>query len=111
MKLPKQQIVQTIEDTQHKDELVWWEDEFDYSSWAAVEWSDTYERADLSWQWHLTLSQNPDWHYVVVSHIHKNITVENWITEHYPMCEFRYENNHFLIKDADVATIIALKFV
>ena len=42
---------------------------------------------------------------------YKNTTVQNWIKENYPDCEFKFEREYFLIEKSEVATMVALKWV
>lgn len=91
------------------------------SDWAAfdedldldVYYHDYEDNRELSWMWYLEadeLQVNEGWKYVVHHPMHKNATVGHWIEETFPGAEFKYERNHFLIKDAEVATMVTLKF-
>lgn len=102
MKIPKNDVEKELIESDHWymfDEE--WEDYRDYEDYR-----------ELSWMWYLEASelQVEGWKYVVHHPMHKNATIGHWIEETFPGAEFKYENNHFLIKDAEVATMVALKF-
>lgn len=73
---------------------------------------DRVTDGEMSWQWYMSIGlvRDEGWKYVVISEDHKGVTVANWLKETYPECEFKHERNHFLIKDPDVATWVALKW-
>ena len=95
-------------------------DELSSDHWQQMyddEWDDIVEEywsnvasGEMSWQWYMYLKQHQDWYPVVINNDYKNVMVDIWIKENYPSCEFEYEKNHFLIKDSDVATMVALKW-
>lgn len=109
MKIPKKDIEKELIESDHWQGLdsVW--DDID------EEWDlyhDYEDNRDLSWMWYLEADelQVEGWKYVVHHPNHKNVTVGHWIEEAFPGAEFKYERNHFLIKDAEVATMMTLKF-
>lgn len=87
-----------------------WLDEYD--DWMAHRADEYWEQVDrdMSWQWYMKLSQHKDWHSVIISKVHKNTTVANWLKETYPGVGFEYEREHFLIELHDVAMMVALKW-
>ena len=67
-------------------------------------------QGEMTWQWYMKLAQNKDWHYVVINPLHKHLTIKNWLSEHYPGCEYTNESHHFLFKEESIATMVALKW-
>ena len=105
-KVPKDVVINEL----HEDNI--WDD---MDEWLDPYWEEYWDEVtvgEMSWQWYMEVSirYREDWRYVIVSDTHKNITVENWIKENYLNCTFRYERNHFLIKEHDIATMVALKW-
>ena len=68
------------------------------------------EDMNRSWRWYMMIDRykSQGWAHIVISSDHKNKTVANWLTEN--KVEFQYEGQEFLINDAKMATITALKF-
>ena len=104
MKIPKNVVIESIEQADI------WSDEYeDWMSRRADEYWEQVDR-DMSWQWYMKLSRHKDWHTVIISKAHKNITVANWLKETYPGVGFEYEREHFLIEKHDVAMVVALQW-
>ncbi len=100
-----------IDDAMEQEDI--WVDEFyelPDSYWQ--EYFGDLERGDMSWQWYMEVSirRREGWQHLIISPDYKNITVKNWLEETYPNCMFKFERNHFLIKEHDVATMMALKW-
>ena len=106
MKVPKQVIIDEISSNNVWTEFDEWVDDY----WEAY-WDDV-TTGEMSWQWYMEVSirYREDWRYVIINKDYKNIAVENWIKENYPKCQYKNERNHFLIKEHDVATMVALKW-
>ena len=107
-KVPVHQVIQERIDNDiwTDDEMSWWSDEYREDYWGGV------HSGEMSWQWYMAIStlRSKGWKYVVINPNHKNVTVINWIKENYPDCEYKNEDNHFLIEQAEVATMVALKW-
>ena len=91
-------------------EDIWTEDEWQDEYWE--EYWDEVTSGEMSWQWYMqvVLAHQEDWKYIIVNSIHKAETVMHWMNNNYPTCTYKREHNHFLIKEHDVATMVALRW-
>jgi hypothetical protein len=101
-KVPAHQVIQEQIDSDI------WQDEYEYRE----DYWDSVHSGEMSWWWWYAVStlRSKGWKYVVINPNHKNVTVINWIKENYPNCEYRNQDDHFLIEQAEVATMVALKW-
>ena len=107
-KVPVHQVLQEQIDSDiwSADDVIWWHNEYSEDYWDGV------HSGEMSWQWYMErdIRLREGWKYVVIDPNHKNVTVINWIKENYPDCKYKNEDNHFLIEQAEVATMVALKW-
>ena len=94
-KVPKGKVLDELSEGNIWTEYDEWLDDYWESYW------DDISSGDLSWQWYMEVSirYREDWRYVIINKDYKNVAVETWIKENYPTCTFKYERNHFLIKE------------
>ena len=104
-KISKRQVLNEL-----YGEDIWSEDEWRDEYW--IEYWDDVTNGEMSWQWYMqvALAHQEGWKYVVVNPIHKAETVMNWVNDNYPDCTYKRERNHFLFKESDVATVVALNW-
>lgn len=106
-KLQGHQITQIIDDEYTwSDDETWWLDEYRENYWDGV------LSGEMSWQWYMEVSlrRREGWTYVIINKNYKNIAVENWIKENSPNCKYKYESQHFLIEQQEVAMMVTLQW-
>lgn len=96
-KLVEQELVSPREDE-------WWEfcheqEQRDWSNWDQHSWS---------WYMEVSIRRDEGWTHVKINPAHKNSTVMWWLREQGAV--YKHSQDEFLIKDSDVATMVALKW-
>lgn len=101
-KLPPKLVEQELS-SPREDE--WWEFTYDLEQ---RDWSNWDQHP---WEWYMEVSIRRDegWYHIKINPSYKYQTVVNWLKEQGAV--YKHSQDEFLIKDSNVATMVALKWV